>query len=107
MELKYHSWNIRIAVINALRETSYSMVYSSIVLFFGFAIFTLSSFGGTEALGYLVSFTLLIAVLANLFVLPSLILTLDKMITTRAFKKPMLEILEPEENNNEEQDKRT
>ncbi|MGM0566975.1 MAG: efflux RND transporter permease subunit [Bacteroidota bacterium] len=107
MELKHHSWNIRIAVINALRETSYSMVYSSIVLFFGFAIFTLSSFGGTEALGYLVSFTLLIAVLANLFVLPSLILTLDKLITTRAFKKPMLEILETEENNNEEQDKRS
>ncbi len=103
MELKHHSWNIRIAVINALRETSYSMVYSSIVLFFGFTIFTLSSFGGTEALGYLVSFTLLIAVLANLFVLPSLILTLDKFITTRAFKKPMLEILESEENNNEEQ----
>jgi len=102
MELKHHGWNIRIAVINALRETSYSMVYSSIVLFFGFAIFTLSSFGGTEALGYLVSFTLLIAVLSNLFVLPSLILTLDKWITTRAFKKPMLEILENEENGNEE-----
>lgn len=98
MELKYHRWNIRIAVINALRETSYSMVYSSIVLFFGFTIFTLSSFGGTEALGYLVSFTLLIAVLSNLFVLPSLILTLDKWITTRAFKKPMLEILENEVN---------
>lgn len=107
MELRHHSWNIRIAVINALRETSYSMVYSSIVLFFGFAIFTLSSFGGTEALGYLVSFTLLIAVLANLFVLPSLILTLDKLITTRAFKKPMLEILETEENNNESEDKRS
>lgn len=107
MELKHHSWNIRIAVINALRETSYSMVYSSIVLFFGFAIFTLSSFGGTEALGYLVSFTLLIAVLANLFVLPSLILTLDKLITTRAFKKPMLEILETEDNNNGSEDKRS
>ncbi len=101
MELKHHGWNIRIAVVNALRETSYSMVYSSIVLFFGFAIFTLSSFGGTEAMGYLVSFTLLIAVLSNLFVLPSLILTLDKWITTRAFKEPMLDILETGEEEDE------
>jgi len=99
MELKQNGWGIKISVINALRETSYSMVYSSIVLFFGFAIFTLSSFGGTEAIGYLVSFTLVIAVLSNLFVLPSLILTLDKRITTRAFNKPMLEILEEKEGN--------
>lgn len=106
LELKHHGWNIRISVINALRETSYSMIYSSIVLFFGFAIFSLSSFGGTKALGYLVSFTLLIAVLSNLFVLPSLILSLDKWITTRAFKKPMLEILEDEdeEENGKEND---
>jgi len=99
MELKHHGWSIKISVINALRETSYSMVYSSIVLFFGFAIFTLSSFGGTEAIGYLVSFTLLVAVLSNLFVLPSLILTLDKRITTKSFNKPMLEILEESENS--------
>ena len=97
MELKHHGWSIKISAINALRETSHSMVYSSIVLFFGFAIFTLSSFGGTEAIGYLVSFTLLIAVLSNVFVLPSLILTLDKRITTRAFNKPMFELLEESE----------
>ncbi|MCF8307660.1 MAG: MMPL family transporter [Bacteroidales bacterium] len=92
MELKHHGWNIKISVINALRETSYSMVYSSIVLFFGFAIFTLSGFGGTEAIGYLVSFTLLVAVLSNLLILPSLILTLDKWITTRSFNNPMFKI---------------
>ncbi|MCF8232869.1 MAG: MMPL family transporter [Bacteroidales bacterium] len=92
MELKQHGWSIKISVINALRETSYSMVYSSIVLFFGFAIFTLSGFGGTEAIGYLVSFTLLVAVLSNLLVLPSLILSLDKWITTRSFNNPMLKI---------------
>lgn len=99
MELKHHGWSIKISAINALKETSYSMVYSSIVLFFGFAIFTLSSFGGTEAIGYLVSFTLLVAVLSNLFVLPSLILSLDKWITTRSFNKPMLEILEETEDD--------
>jgi len=80
-------------------ETGFSMIYSAVVLFFGFAIFILSSFGGTEALGYLVSFTLLTAMLSNLFVLPSLLLTLDKRLTTKAFKEPLLEILEVEDDD--------
>ncbi|MEA3504751.1 MAG: MMPL family transporter [Bacteroidota bacterium] len=101
-ELKHNSWNIKLSVINALRETAFSMVYSSIILFFGFAIFSLSSFGGTQAMGYLVSFTLLIAVLSNIFVLPSLILSLDKSITTKAFKRPMFELLEEKEDENPE-----
>jgi uncharacterized protein len=70
------------------------------VLFFGFAIFTLSTFGGTEAIGFLISFTLLIAVLSNLFVLPSLLLSLDKRITTRKFEEPIIEIFEEDENGN-------
>ena len=56
------------------------MIYTSIVLFFGFFIFIASQFGGTIALGLLVSITLLIAMLANLLVLPSLLLTLEKSI---------------------------
>lgn len=94
MELKQNNWNIRKSVINALRETGFSMVYSSIVLFFGFSIFTLSTFGGTEALGYLISFTLLIAVLANLLVLPSLLLSLDKRATTKNFEDPAIHIFD-------------
>jgi len=97
MELKTNNWNIKAAVISALRETGFSMIYSSIVLFLGFAIFMLSSFGGTKAMGFLISFTLIVAVLSNLFVLPSLILTLDKRVTTRSFKEPLLEILDEEE----------
>ncbi|MCK4361139.1 MAG: MMPL family transporter, partial [Bacteroidales bacterium] len=97
LQLKLNNWNIKESAIAALRETGYSMIYSSVVLFFGFGIFTLSSFGGTEALGYLVAFTLLIALLSNLFILPSLILTLDKRITTRRFKEPLLEIFDEEE----------
>ncbi|MFA8451252.1 MAG: hypothetical protein ACEPOW_11220, partial [Bacteroidales bacterium] len=54
----------------------------------------LSSFGGTEAMGYLISFTLLIALLSNLFVLPSLLLSLDKFITNRNFSKPLINALE-------------
>ena len=97
LQLKINNWNIKESAIAALRETGYSMIYSSVVLFFGFAIFTLSSFGGTEAMGYLIAFTLLIALLSNLFILPSLILTLDKRITTKRFKEPLLEIFDEEE----------
>lgn len=94
LQLHLTNWNIRESVIAALRETGYSMIYSSTVLFLGFAMFTLSSFGGTQAMGFLISFTLLIAVFSNLFLLPSLLLSLDKLITTRNFEEPLLEILE-------------
>jgi predicted RND superfamily exporter protein len=94
--LIFNNWQIRYSAIAALKETGYSMVYSSVVLFFGFSIFILSSFGGTQALGYLVSFTLLMALLSNLFILPSLILSLNRRITTRAFKEPLLDIFDEE-----------
>ncbi|HRY33260.1 MAG TPA: MMPL family transporter [Bacteroidales bacterium] len=97
LQLHLNNWNIKESVVAALRETGYSMIYSSTVLFLGFAMFTLSSFGGTQAMGFLISFTLLIAVLANLFLLPSMLLSLDKLITTRDFDEPLLEILEEEE----------
>jgi uncharacterized protein len=102
MELKTTNWDIGRSVISALRETGFSMIYSSIVLFFGFAIFTLSTFGGTEAMGFLISFTLLIAVLSNLFVLPSILLSLDKRVTTKNFEEPFIEIFEEDENGNSE-----
>ena len=92
LQLKRTGHNIPSSVISALKETGYSMIYSSTVLFFGFAIFMLSSFGGTQSLGFLISFTLLVAGLLNMFVLPSLILTLDKWSTTKAFEKPFVEI---------------
>ena len=60
-----------------MRETGASMIYTSIILFFGFIIFALSEFLGTVALGALTSITLLIAMFANLIVLPSLLLTFD------------------------------
>ncbi len=97
LQLKHNKWKIKPSVLAALKETAYSMIYSAIVLFFGFYIFTLSSFGGTEALGYLVSFTLVIALFSNLFVLPSLLLTLDQRAITKAFKEPMIEVFDEEE----------
>ena len=100
-ELKLQKWNIKEAVYMALRETGVSMIYTSIILFFGFGVFTVSSFGGTIALGILVSVTLLFAMMADLVLLPSLLLSLDKALTTKAFKKePLIEIFDEEEDIN-------
>ncbi|MGB0882878.1 MAG: efflux RND transporter permease subunit, partial [Vicingaceae bacterium] len=97
-ELKHHKWNIKEAVYLAVKETGVSMIYTSIILFFGFGVFTVSSFGGTIALGVLVSITLLFAMMADLILLPSLLLSLDKSLTTKAFKKePLIEIMDEEE----------
>ena len=76
-ELIANGWKINKAVFAALRETGISMFYTSIVLFFGFAVFMSSNFGGTVALGGLVSVTLLFAMLANLILLPSLLISLE------------------------------
>lgn len=69
---------VKKSIFSALRETGISTFYTSVVLIFGFAIFTLSSFSGTIALGGLISCTLLFAMFANLLVLPALVLTFEK-----------------------------
>ncbi len=96
LQLRLNHWDIRPSVLKALSETGYSMIYSSSVLFFGFLVFVLSTFGGTEAMGYLISFTLLTALLSNLFLIPSLLLWLDRIVTTRRFREPLLQILDEE-----------
>ncbi len=95
-ELKLTGHTIRTSVVLALREAGVSMMYTSIVLFCGFSLFVFSDFGGTQALGLLVSFTLLVAMFTNLIVLPSLLLSFDKSLTTRSFDEPMLDILDEE-----------
>ena len=93
-ELISNHWRIRKSVYAALRETGVSMFYTSIVLFFGFSVFTISNFGGTVALGALVSATLLFAMLANLILLPSLLLSLERSIANKqVLKKPQIDIL--------------
>lgn len=96
-ELKQTEWDIGTSVISAINETGVSMIYTSVILFFGFGIFVASSFGGTVALGMLVSITLFIATLSNLLLLPSLLFSLEKSITKKSFKEPLLQILEEEE----------
>ena len=93
-ELLVNNWKIKRSVYAALKETGVSMLYTSIVLFFGFSVFTISSFGGTVALGALVSATLLFAMLANLLLLPSLLLSLERSIANQqTLRKPALEII--------------
>jgi predicted RND superfamily exporter protein len=98
-ELMVNHWKIRKSVYAALRETGVSMFYTSIVLFFGFSVFTISSFGGTVALGGLVSATLLFAMLSNLLLLPSLLLSLERSIANKeVLKEPAINIIPDEEN---------
>ena len=97
-ELKANQWNIKKSVYSALRETGVSMFYTSIVLFFGFSVFMISSYGGTVALGGLVSATLLFAMLANLILLPSLLLSLEKQIANEnTLKEPKFQIFPEKE----------
>ena len=99
-ELMANKWRIKVSVYAALKETGVSMFYTSIVLFFGFSVFIISNFGGTVALGALVSATLLFAMLANLVLLPSLLLSLEKSIANKkVLKKPQIDILPKEEIN--------
>ena len=104
-ELKANDWKIKRSVYATLKEAGISMFYTSVVLFFGFSVFTLSDFGGTVALGGLVATTLLFAMLSNLILLPALLLSLDKTIANQQeFLEPTLDILAEdieEENSND------
>jgi len=97
-ELITNNWEVKKSVYNALRETGVSMFYTSIVLFFGFSVFTVSNFGGTVALGALVSATLLFAMLSNLLLLPSMLLSLeDSIANEKVLKEPLIKIIEDED----------
>jgi predicted RND superfamily exporter protein len=97
LELIATGGNIQTATMNSLRETGVSIIYTAGILFFGFGIFTVSQFGGTQALGLLVSITLLIAMLSNLIFLPTLLLTLKHTVSNKI--KPLIEI---DENGNDD-----
>ncbi|MBD3581933.1 efflux RND transporter permease subunit [Flavobacterium selenitireducens] len=89
-ELKRNNWRIRRSVYATFNDAGLSMFYTSIVLFFGFSVFMLSDFGGTVALGGLVSLTLFCGMLSNLMLLPALVLTLNKSLINEQEIKPSL-----------------
>ncbi|MDI1316329.1 efflux RND transporter permease subunit [Flavobacterium sp.] len=101
-ELKNHNWKIKKSVFATLKEAGVSMFYTSVVLFSGFSIFTLSSFGGTVALGGLIAITLLFGMLSNLMLLPCLVLTLNKRLANeQEFQEPTIDILDRQQENEE------
>jgi predicted RND superfamily exporter protein len=96
--LTRNNWKIKKSVFATINESGLSMFYTSVVLFSGFSVFMLSSFGGTIALGGLVSITLLFGMLSNLVLLPSLVLTLNKKLANQQeFVEPTINILSDEE----------
>jgi predicted RND superfamily exporter protein len=97
-EIKLSQGSISRAVSFTIKETGVSMVYTAIILFCGFGIFAASSFGGTAALGILISVTLLIAYCSNLILLPCFLLSLEKRLTNKAFmQEPLIDVYDEEE----------
>ena len=78
LDLAANGFRVKEAMQSAISEAGTSMIYTTITLFFGFVIFAFSEFGGTKALGILMSLTLLIALFTNLIVLPALLVSFDK-----------------------------
>lgn len=77
-ELKYGNPDPQVTVIQTIHSTGLSIIYTSIVLIAGFIIFCFSGFGGTQALGWLTSITLVTATVANLVLLPALLIVFYK-----------------------------
>jgi predicted RND superfamily exporter protein len=74
-ELPHHRHDIRQTVIETIHSTGISIIYTSLVLIAGFIIFCFSGFGGTKALGWLTSLTLITATATNLVLLPALLIS--------------------------------
>lgn len=97
-ELRKFGGSISRTVSLTIQETGISLIYTAAILFCGFFIFAASSFGGTSALGILLSVTLLISMCSNLIFLPTLLLSLQKRLITRAFlKEPLIQVFDEEE----------
>jgi predicted RND superfamily exporter protein len=77
-ELSRYNFQVQPTLVQTIRHTGISIIYTSLVLIAGFIVFCLSQFGGTFALGWLTSLTLLVGTFTNLVLLPVLILSLSK-----------------------------
>ncbi|MGK0638480.1 efflux RND transporter permease subunit [Schleiferia thermophila] len=96
-DLQKTDWDIPLSIQMAINETGVSMFYTSVILFSGFIIFTFSGFGGTVALGLLVSLTLLVAMLTNLFLLPAFALSLHRILADEDFDNPPIQVVDPDD----------
>lgn len=77
-ELPRHNYDMKTTVIETIHSTGISIIYTSLVLIAGFIIFCFSGFGGTQALGWLTSLTLVTATVTNLVLLPALLISMGE-----------------------------
>lgn len=96
-ELPNHDLDISATVKQTIHETGLSIIYTSLILLAGFMIFSFSEFGGTKALGWLTSLTLLMAMVTNLTILPALLLWMEKALLKKAQKKQLWNTLDDEQ----------
>jgi predicted RND superfamily exporter protein len=95
-ELNHKRWDLKDCIAISIQETGLSIIYTSVILFFGFIVFVFSDFGGTQALGYLSAITYFVALFTNLVLLPCLLMTLERRVTTKSFEEPMFELYDEE-----------
>jgi uncharacterized protein len=100
-EIFHHKKSIKESLRLSILDAGPSIVYTSIVLFFGFLIFAFSTFGGTQALGILTSITLFTAAITSFTILPVLILSFD---VERKDKKDFEELAHEYEGDNTDEE---
>lgn len=100
-ELPHHDYDITATVKQTIHDTGLSIIYTGLILFAGFMIFSFSEFGGTKALGWLTSLTLIISMLTNLTILPALLLWMEKALSKADLKKQTNVVLAEEEDSEE------
>jgi predicted RND superfamily exporter protein len=94
-ELRKHGGDAFKAISEAIKDIGLSMIYTSVILFFGFSIFSVSSFGGTAALGVLISLTLIMSLITNLVLLPAILLSIaNKQQNKEIMKQSIIEVEE-------------
>jgi len=82
-ELVKYNRTVRVALSNTISEVGFSMIYTMVAICAGFLIFVFSNFQGTIWLGWLTGLTLIVGMAANLFLLPALILSLERRLNPK------------------------
>lgn len=92
-ELMHTSKTLREALSHTIMEVGLSMIYTMVALFAGYMIFLFSRFEGTQSLGWLTGITLFTGLVANLFLLPALILSFEKFLNLKEeMKEAVIEL---------------
>jgi predicted RND superfamily exporter protein len=86
-DLATHNEDIEMTVRRSIHDTGLSIIFTSLILIAGFAVFAVSEFDGTKSLGYLTSLTLLLAMVFNLTLQPALLLWMNKAKKNKAANK--------------------